>query len=78
MVTMESLPYRNDATEGCIRLTQERSYHYSDFIHWFGLALSDIRYFPPLGCNITQKGGSEYFEDYPTNVHKADVGGFQK
>ena len=44
----------------------------------FGLAFSDIRYFPPLGLCITQKGGGEYFEDYSTFVHKADVGGIQK
>ena len=44
----------------------------------FGLAFSDIRYFPPLELRITQKKGGEYFEDYPTFVHKADVGGFQK
>ena len=47
--TMESLPYKNDSTEGCIRLNQERSYHYSDFMHWFGLAFSDIRYIPLWG-----------------------------
>ena len=37
-----------------------------------------IRYFPPLGCGITQKGVGEYFEDYPTFVYKADVGGFHQ
>ena len=36
-------------SQGCIRLTQECSNCYSDFLHMFGLAFSDIRYFPPLG-----------------------------
>ena len=27
---------------------------------------------------ITQKGVGEYFEDYPTFVYKADVGGFHQ
>ena len=63
---------------GCIRLTQECSNCHSDFLYMFGLAFSDIRYFPPLGLCITQKGGGEYFEDYSTFVHKADVGGIQK
>ena len=58
----------------CIRLTQECSNCYSDFLHMFGLAFSDIRYFLPLELRITQKGGGEYFEDYSTSVHKADVG----
>ena len=49
MFTIASLPNKTDATEGCTRLTQECSYHYSDFIDWFGLAFSDMRYFPPLG-----------------------------
>ena len=49
MCTMESVQYKNYATEGCIRLTQEYSYDYSNSIHWFGLAFFDIRYFPPLG-----------------------------
>ena len=31
------------------RPTQKCSNHYSDFIHWFGLAFSDIRYFPLWG-----------------------------
>ena len=40
-----------------------------------------------LGCirltkegkeGITQKGVGEYFEDYPTFVYKADIGGFQE
>ena len=44
----------------------------------FGLAFSDIRYFPPLELRITQKGGGEYFKDYATFVYKADVGDFQK
>ena len=48
------------------------------FLHMFGLDFSDIRYFPPLGQCITQKGGDEYFEDYATFVHKADLRGFQK
>ena len=43
MFTIASLSKRNDAIEGCIRLTQECSYHYSDFIDWFGLAFSDIK-----------------------------------
>ena len=42
------------------------------------MPVDKIRYFPPLGCGITQKGGGEYFEDYPTFVYKADVGGFQE
>ena len=44
----------------------------------FGLPVDKIRYFPPLGWGITQKGVGEYFEDYPTFVYKADVGGFQE
>ena len=65
-------------SQGCIRLTQECSNCYSDFLHMFGLAFSDIRYFPPLGQCKTKKRGGEYFEDYPTFLYKADVGGFQK
>ena len=42
------------------------------------MPVDKIRYFPPLGCGITQKGGGEYFEDYPTFVYKADVGGFHQ
>ena len=42
------------------------------------MPVDKIRYFPPLGWSITQKGGGEYFEDYPTFVYKADVGGFQE
>ena len=42
------------------------------------MPVDKIRYFPPLGWGITQKGGGEYFEDYPTFVYKADVGGFQE
>ena len=42
------------------------------------MPVDKIRYFPPLGWGITQKGVGEYFEDYPTFVYKADVGGFQK
>ena len=42
------------------------------------MPVANIRYFPPLGCGITQKGGGEYFEDYPTFVYKADVGGFHQ
>ena len=63
---------------GCIRLTQECSNCHSDFLYMFGLAFSDIIYFPPPGLCITQKGGGEYFEDYSTFVHKADVGEIQK
>ena len=44
----------------------------------FGLLVDKIRYFPPLGWGITQKGVGEYFEDYATFVYKADVGGFQE
>ena len=42
------------------------------------MPVDKIRYFPPLGWGITQKGVGEYFEDYPTFVYKADVGGFQE
>ena len=35
----------------------------------------DIRHFPPLGQCVTPNWGGEYFEDYPTFKHKADVGG---
>ena len=42
------------------------------------MPVDKIRYFPPLGWGITQKGGGEYFEDYPTFVYKADVGGFHQ
>ena len=42
------------------------------------MPVDKIRYFPHLGCGITQKGVGEYFEDYPTFEHKADVGGFQE
>ena len=42
------------------------------------MAFSDITYFPLLGWCITQKGGGEYFVDYPTFLYKADVGGFQE
>ena len=42
------------------------------------MPVDKIRYFPPLGWGITQKGGGEYFEDYSTFVYKADVGGFQE
>ena len=44
----------------------------------FGLAFSDIRYFPPLGKCKTQKQGGEYYKDYATFLHKTDVEGFQK
>ena len=65
-------------SQGCIRLTQQCSNCYSDFLYMFALAFSDTRYFPPLELRITQKGGGEYFEDYFTFVHKADVGRIQK
>ena len=42
------------------------------------MPVDKIRYFLPLGWGITQKGVGEYFEDYPTFVYKADVGGFQE
>ena len=42
------------------------------------MPVDKIRYFPPLGWGITQKGVGEYFEDYPTFVYKADVGRFQE
>ena len=42
------------------------------------MPVDKIRYFPPLGWGITQKGVGEYFEDYPTFVYKADVGGFHQ
>ena len=42
------------------------------------MPVDKIRYFPPLGWGITQKGVVEYFEDYPTFVYKADVGRFQE
>ena len=42
------------------------------------MPVANIRYFPPPGYDVTQKGLGEYFEDYPTFVYKADVGGFQK
>ena len=42
------------------------------------MPVDKIRYFPPLGWGVTQKGVGEYFEDYPTFVYKADVGGFQE
>ena len=63
---------------GCIRLTEEDSFLYYIFSSRFGLPVDKIRYFPPLGLGITQKGVGEYFEDYPTFVYKADVGGFQE